>query len=259
MNRDIRERFHRCDFLRELAALRVSEFRADFADLTIGIDVEDGCKPNIKIEGLRLEPDELVKVAETLAHLADTLAKFAARLRAGAPEAEQDPNDDQDDDDQAADPAPPPPIPPAAPKRKGRPPGSRNKPKAEAPPPAPPEPDAGPGSDWHGPATVEEPPPESTPVHDEPQAALAFRNPIPVPPDLAPLPDPAALDVRPLLLALEAEGGSGDPRGFAYGPPELVGAAVARKLVRPLGGAEGLPVLLRLTDQGWAELEKGGA
>lgn len=238
MNRNTQERARVAALLSELAPLRLAEFQADFADVTIAVDVHEwfGNRPTVKVEGLRLDADEIAATVETLAHLCDRLGGFAARLRAeeaGAPP-----------------PAPPPPVPPPAPRRRGRPPGSRN--RAAAPPvePAPAltpsEPEAAP----------EEPP--STPVHDAPAEQLTLPNPLPVPADLTPAPTLAG-DVRALLIWLEEQGGSGDPRGVQHLPPELIGAAVARSLVRPLGGVEGAPVLLRLTDLGWAELEKGRA
>ena len=191
----------------------------------------------------------------------------AAQPRAdGSPARPPEAEDQSDDAEGTGGPPPPPPpvTPPLGTRRKGRPPGSRNKPKAE-PAPAP-EPDGGPGSDWNGPETTEEPPPESTPVHELP-AQLTLPNPLPEPPDLTPEPTPSVVleppplagNVRTLLERLEFEGGSGDPRGWPEIPPELVGEAVARCFVRPLGGVEGAPALLRLTDTGWAELEKGRA
>ncbi len=263
--------------LSALLPLRVASFTADFADVSIAIDVQSrmGCTPTIEIKGLRLVAGEVEATIEALAHLTDRLGVFARELGAAAPGDEDDEDDDgrQDADEAArrdrverdagtepaAPPPPPPPVtPPRGTRRKGRPPGARNKPKAG--PPAPLfEFDDGPGSDWNGPETTEEPPPESTPVH-EPPAQLALPNLLPEPDDLKPDPAPVAPlagDVLGLLERLEDDGGSGDPRGWTLIPPEVIGEAVARKLVRPLGGVEGAPALLRLTDQGWAELERG--
>lgn len=265
-------------FLGALLPLRVASFAVDFADVTIAIDVQSrlGCTPTIEIKGLRLTAGEVEATIEALAHLTDRLAVFARELGAAGTSDEDDEDDDgrQDADEAArrdgverdagtepADPPPPPPpvTPPLGTRRKGRPPGARNKPKAAppAPPPepAPSEPEAAPAD------PPAEPPPESTPVH-EPPAQLALPNPLPVPDDLTPDPAPVAPladDVLGLLERLEDDGGSGDPRGWTLIPPEVIGEAVARKLVRPLGGVEGAPALLRLTDTGWAELEKGRA
>lgn len=261
-NDELRRRFAR--LLGAVAHLPVRRVSHDFSDAKIVLEpLGPGYLPSISVRGFVLSSSlEIGRVIEELRALADALTEYAAG----------DDNGRQNDDDQEAPPAPPapaagapppaphPPVPPPAPNRRGRPPGSRNKPKAQEP--APPETESGPGSDWHGPTTTEEPspPPASTPVHDEPQAQLPLPNPLPVPPDLA-TPDVAEDQledgIRWLLERLEQDGGSGDPRGWAGADPASVGAAVARKLVRPLGGVEGTPVLLRLTDLGWAELERG--
>jgi hypothetical protein len=270
------------ELLSALLPLRLASFAADFADVSIAIDVQSrlGCTPTIEIKGLRLTAGEVEATIEALAHLADRLAVFARELGAAPGDEDDDQGDEQppaarddwpppEERGGALPPGPPPPPPPVTPplgtRRKGRPPGSRNKTKA-APPAPPPEPDGGPGPDWNGPETTEEPPPESTPVH-EPPAQLTLPNPLPEPPDLTPEPPPSEVleppplagNVRTLLERLEFEGGSGDPRGWPAIPPELVAEAVARCFVRPLGGVEGAPALLRLTDQGWAELERGKA
>lgn len=272
-------------FLASVAGLRVASFAADFADVSLTIDVQErpGCTPTIKIKGLRLAPDEVSATVEALAHLTDRLGRFAALLRADDAGVDSPLNDDDPHEEWpppearggALPPDPPPPVtPPLGTRRKGRPPGARNKPKAAppAPPPepAPSEPEAAPAD------PPAEPPPESTPVH-EPPAQLALPNPIPVPDDLDPVgllvvpeepepppvaPEPTEADqggVRWLLERLEQEGGAGDPRGWAGVLPEEIGEATARGLVRPLGGVEGAPALLRLTDAGWSELEKGRA
>ena len=245
-------------FVGALLPLRVASFTADFADVSIAIDVQSrlGCTPTIEIKGLRLTVGEVEATIEALAHLTDRLGVFARELGAAGT---SDEDDDQGDEQPPPPPPPPPPVtPPLGTRRKGRPPGARNKPKAA--PPAPPSELAPSGTEG---APLPDPPaPPSTPVHDEPPAQLTLPNPLPEPPDLTPEPPPPAPlagNVRTLLERLELEGGSGDPRGWPEIPPELVGEAIDRCFVRPLGGVEGAPALLRLTDQGWAELEKGGA
>ena len=96
---------------------------------------------------------------------------------------------------------------------------------------------------------------------------MSFRTQPPEPPAQPPTPpsrrrvvvlEPPPLAERPDLLAAARVRG-GIAAGLAErSPPELVGEAVAL-LLRPLGGVEGAPALLRLTDTGWAELEKGRA
>lgn len=275
------------ELLSALLPLRLASFAADFADVSIAIDVQSrmGCTPTVEIKGLRLTVGEVEATIEALAHLTDRLGVFARELGAAGTGDEDDEDEDgrQDADEAArrdrverdagtepaAPPPPPPPVtPPLGTRRKGRPPGARNKPKA-APPAPPPEPapsgpEAAPLPDppvAFTRAPAEPPPPPSTPVH-EPPAQLTLPNPLPEPPDLTPDPAPVAPlagDVLGLLERLEDDGGSGDPRGWTLIPPEVIGEAVARKLVRPLGGVEGAPALLRLTDTGWAELEKGRA
>jgi hypothetical protein len=281
------------ELLSALMPLRLASFSADFADVTIAIDVQSrmGCTPTIEIKGLRLAAAEVEATIEALAHLAERLGVFARELGAAGTGDEDDDQGDEaapaarddwpppEERGGALPPDPPPPPPPVTPplgtRRKGRPPGSRNRPRADPPAP-PPEPapsgtEAAPLPDPPADFTraPAEPPtaPPSTPVHDEPPAQLTLPNPLPEPPDLTPEPPPSVVleppplagNVRTLLERLEFEGGSGDPRGWPEIPPELVGEAVARSFVRPLGGVEGAPALLRLTDTGWAELEKGRA